>query len=111
MTQLGRDGSWHCCVIRCLLFTVSYVVAIDTWVYKLGYTHNICHAGCADKSISIWSTRTGQKVHVLTGHAGTPTTIQWHPRRMLVASACNALAFWTPDPKKLAPPSYIYPMQ
>ena len=68
------------------------------------------YAGCADKSVSIWSTRTGQKVHMLTGHAGVPTTVQWHPRRMLVASACNALAFWTPDPKKLAPPSYTYPI-
>lgn len=87
-----------------LTYLAATEVAVHTWLKCM------CHAGCADKSISIWSTRTGQKVHMLTGHAGVPTTVQWHPRRMLVASACNALAFWTPDPKKLAPPSYTYPI-
>ena len=57
--------------------------------------------GCADKSISIWSTHSGQLVHALTGHAGIPTTVQWHPRRMLLASACSALALWQPDPTYL----------
>lgn len=72
---------------------------------------NYILSGCADKTVSIWSTRTGQLVHTLTGHAGVPTTIQWHPRRMLVATACNALAFWTPDPDRLTMPNYTFPIQ
>jgi len=30
---------------------------------------------------------------------------------MLLATACNALAFWVPDPKTVAPPKYAFPMQ
>lgn len=81
---------------------LGFCIAVET---------GVCPAGCADSSLCVWSTATGSIVHVLKGHAGIPTSIQWHPRRMLVASACNALALWTPDPKSLAQSSYNFALQ
>lgn len=122
--QFSADGKLMLCVVEGHVYQLdayngdlqqSYSTGVPQGALGLGAVFspdsNYILSGCADKSISIWSTKTGQKVHMLTGHAGVPTTLQWHPRRMLVASACNALAFWTPDPKKLAAPSYTYPIQ
>lgn len=36
------------------------------------------------------------------GHAGVPAKVKWAPRRMLVASASEVLAFWIPDLNRIA---------
>ena len=75
---------------------------------KLGLFTIRVFAGCADGSVCVWSTVNGNIVHALRGHAGVATSIQWHPRRMLIASACSALALWTPDPRSVPQPSYNF---
>ncbi|KAK9813206.1 hypothetical protein WJX72_010567 [[Myrmecia] bisecta] len=60
-------------------------------------------SGCEDRCIRAWSTLTGQEVAAWKGHAGVPTSIKWAPRRMLVASACSALALWVPNTSAFMP--------
>ena len=49
-----------------------------------------------------------QEVASWPGHAGTPACLQWAPRRLLVASACNALALWIPAVDFLQPAAPVY---
>uniref|UniRef100_A0A7S0WIF9 Anaphase-promoting complex subunit 4 WD40 domain-containing protein n=1 Tax=Chlamydomonas leiostraca TaxID=1034604 RepID=A0A7S0WIF9_9CHLO len=53
-------------------------------------------SGCDDRTIRVWSIATGAEVAVWPGHAGTPTCLKFAPRRLLVASACQALVLWIP---------------
>lgn len=54
-------------------------------------------SGCTDRSISVWSVATGDVVARWEGHAGIPACLKWSPRKLLVASACQALSLWIPD--------------
>eukprot|EP01026_Neomeris_dumetosa_P075009 TRINITY_DN7866_c0_g1_i1.p1 TRINITY_DN7866_c0_g1~~TRINITY_DN7866_c0_g1_i1.p1 ORF type:complete len:328 (-),score=31.45 TRINITY_DN7866_c0_g1_i1:812-1795(-) len=54
-------------------------------------------SGMVDKAIRVWNLKSGKVVSDLRGHAGFPSCVQWAPQRMLVASACHALALWIPD--------------
>lgn len=54
-------------------------------------------SGCEDRAVRVWNTTTGQEVAALTGHAGVPSVLKWAPRRLLLASACNALVMWVPN--------------
>eukprot|EP01025_Chloroclados_australasicus_P027807 TRINITY_DN2750_c3_g1_i6.p1 TRINITY_DN2750_c3_g1~~TRINITY_DN2750_c3_g1_i6.p1 ORF type:complete len:270 (-),score=20.22 TRINITY_DN2750_c3_g1_i6:237-983(-) len=58
-------------------------------------------SGRMDKTIRVWNIDTGNVVADLRGHAGQPACVQWAPQRMLLASACHALALWIPDLKML----------
>ncbi|KAL6770014.1 hypothetical protein ACKKBG_A33260 [Auxenochlorella protothecoides x Auxenochlorella symbiontica] len=53
-------------------------------------------SGCADRAVRAWSVADGSVVSEWKGHAGVPTCLKWSPRKMLVASACQALALWIP---------------
>lgn len=57
--------------------------------------------GSQDGAIHVWSTESGEEVAQWKGHADTPGVVRWAPRRMMVTSACSALAFWLPDLDKL----------
>ncbi|GAB4813270.1 hypothetical protein N2152v2_000316 [Parachlorella kessleri] len=58
---------------------------------------NYLVSGCGDRAIRVWSVASGQEVAAWSGHAGVPACLKWSPRKMLVASACQALALWVPD--------------
>lgn len=58
-------------------------------------------SGCEDRSIKVWNVQSGKEVASWKGHAGVPTCLKWSPRKMLVASACEALALWIPDLKSV----------
>jgi COMPASS component SWD2 len=53
-------------------------------------------AGCNDRHIRVWDAREGKEVAKWPQHADIPTCIKFSPRKLLVASACQALAFWIP---------------
>ena len=62
-------------------------------------------AGCADHAIRVWtSTKDQNSLRARevarwkegVGHAGVPRCVKWAPRRMLVASACQAVVLWLP---------------
>ena len=54
-------------------------------------------AGCEDRAIRVWSIATGAEVAAWHGHAGAPLCLKWAQRRVLAASACQALVLWIPD--------------
>lgn len=54
-------------------------------------------SGCEDRLVRTWSTETGAEVAVMSGHAGVPAVVGWAPRRLLLASACDALCMWVPN--------------
>jgi COMPASS component SWD2 len=41
------------------------------------------------------------QVAELRGHAGVPAVVKWSPRRVMLASGCSALAFWTPNADRM----------
>ena len=53
--------------------------------------------GCEDRKIRVWSVAEKVEVDAWAVHAGVPRSLKWAPRRMLVASACNALSLWVPS--------------
>jgi len=67
-------------------------------------------AGSEDGSIYVWRTpdipegdkkppqpNTSPCIQArLTGHGAPVTCVQWNPKKMMLASACNSLAFWVP---------------
>lgn len=55
-------------------------------------------SGCNDRHIRAWSVETGNVVATWKEHADIPTCLKFSPKKMLVASACRALALWIPDP-------------
>lgn len=55
-----------------------------------------CFTGCEDRAVRVWNTSEGREVAALAGHAGVPSALKWAPRRLLLASACNALVMWVP---------------
>lgn len=54
-------------------------------------------AGCDDSNIRVWHIESGVTVATWTGHAGVPGCLKTAPRRLMVASACNALCMWVPN--------------
>jgi len=55
-------------------------------------------SGCEDRCIRVWSCRTGAEVaRWREPHPGMPLCLKWAPRRLLVASSCNATALWIPN--------------
>mmetsp|Transcript_12984 Transcript_12984/g.39285 ORF Transcript_12984/g.39285 Transcript_12984/m.39285 type:complete len:364 (-) Transcript_12984:451-1542(-) len=63
-------------------------------------------SGCEDRVVRHWDTTTGLEVAEMTGHAGVPAVVAWAPRRLLLATACDALSMWVPNiqPQAPAPP-------
>ncbi|GAQ87438.1 Transducin/WD40 repeat-like superfamily protein [Klebsormidium nitens] len=59
-------------------------------------------SGSGDGTIRVWSVESGTEVACWVGHAGVPAKVKWAPRRMLVASASEVLAFWIPDLNRIA---------
>jgi WD40 repeat protein len=53
-------------------------------------------SGCWDRYIRAWSVETGNVVGQWQQHADIPTCLKFSPRKMMVASACQALCFWIP---------------
>jgi len=64
---------------------------------KFEHHTSLVDPGCDDRAVRVWSTATGQEVAALQGHAGVPSVLKWAPRRLLLASACNALTMWVPN--------------
>lgn len=62
---------------------------------------NYIVSGCWDRNIRVWNVAGGPEVAVWSGHAGIPTCLRWSPHKMMMASACQALAFWIPDMQAL----------
>mmetsp|Transcript_26980 Transcript_26980/g.58990 ORF Transcript_26980/g.58990 Transcript_26980/m.58990 type:complete len:322 (-) Transcript_26980:297-1262(-) len=54
-------------------------------------------SGCEDRSIRVWNIASGAEVATWAGQAGAPMCMKWAPRRLLVASACQALVLWVPN--------------
>jgi COMPASS component SWD2 len=55
-------------------------------------------SGCGDRSIRAWSATTGREVvRYEQKHPDVPACLKWSPRKMLFASACQALMFHIPD--------------
>ncbi|KAJ9533442.1 hypothetical protein QJQ45_026480 [Haematococcus lacustris] len=52
--------------------------------------------GCEDRTVRVWSLATREVVSIWRGHAGVPACLKFAPRRLLVASACQALVLWVP---------------
>ena len=46
--------------------------------------------------IHVWNIHSNQEVAVWGGHAAAPGCLKFAPRRLLVASACQALVLWIP---------------
>eukprot|EP00731_Ephydatia_muelleri_P034088 Em0047g7a len=54
-------------------------------------------SGSQDGTIHAWSAEKGHQVIVLDGgHPGPTQCVQFNPRLMMLASACNSMAFWLP---------------
>ncbi|XP_040567699.1 WD repeat-containing protein 82 [Lepeophtheirus salmonis] len=55
-------------------------------------------SGSTDGRVHIWNAETGTKVCVLNGdHDGPVSCVQFNPKYMMMASACNNMAFWLPS--------------
>jgi len=57
-------------------------------------------SGCNDRHIRVWDSKMGREVTKWPQHADIPTCIKFSPRKLLVASACQALALWIPSSEK-----------
>mmetsp|Transcript_4465 Transcript_4465/g.8838 ORF Transcript_4465/g.8838 Transcript_4465/m.8838 type:complete len:318 (-) Transcript_4465:926-1879(-) len=53
-------------------------------------------SGCSDRHIRVWDAEKGREIAKWPQHADVPTCIKFSPRKLLVASACQALALWIP---------------
>lgn len=59
-------------------------------------------SGSTDGRIHVWNALTGQRVSVLTGeHVGPVHCVQFNPKYMMLASACNNMSFWVPQLNEL----------
>lgn len=54
-------------------------------------------SGCGDRHIRAWSVKDGKEIAKWKQHPDIPTCLKFSPRKMLVASACKAVALWLPD--------------
>lgn len=77
---------------------------------------NYIISGCEDRCIRVWSVRSGIEVACWAPHAGPPRCLKWAPRRLMVASACTAVALWVPSVTTLqhlyqTPGSTLAPVQ
>lgn len=59
-------------------------------------------AGSEDGSIYAWNTppleNNSPVIQAkLSGHGAPVTCVQWNPKKLMLASACNSLAFWVPQ--------------
>lgn len=55
-------------------------------------------SGSTDGKLHCWSTETGAKVVILNGeHQGPVQCVQFNPKYMMLASACNNMLFWLPQ--------------
>jgi COMPASS component SWD2 len=55
-------------------------------------------SGSTDGRIHVWSAFTGYRVATLQAdHAGPVQCVQFNPKYMMLASACNNMAFWVPS--------------
>eukprot|EP00002_Diphylleia_rotans_P001281 TRINITY_DN10715_c0_g1_i1.p1 TRINITY_DN10715_c0_g1~~TRINITY_DN10715_c0_g1_i1.p1 ORF type:complete len:314 (+),score=56.91 TRINITY_DN10715_c0_g1_i1:55-996(+) len=53
-------------------------------------------SGSQSGSLHVWSVRSGEKVAEWTGHQAPSQCVRWNPRKWMVASGCQHLAFWLP---------------
>lgn len=53
-------------------------------------------SGCSDRHIRVWDAEKGREIAKWPQHADVQTCIKFSPRKLLVASACQALALWIP---------------
>merc|ERR1711994_849965 len=54
-------------------------------------------SGSSDGRIHIWNSENGQKVCVLNGDHRSPVQcVQFNPKYMMMASACQVMSFWLP---------------
>jgi COMPASS component SWD2 len=55
-------------------------------------------SGSTDGRVHIWNAENGTKVCVLNGdHKAAVKCVQFNPKYMMMASACNDMAFWLPS--------------
>jgi COMPASS component SWD2 len=54
-------------------------------------------SGSTDGRVHVWNAATGTRTSVLqTDHTGPVQCVQFNPKYMMLASACNHMAFWIP---------------
>ncbi|KAK4535092.1 hypothetical protein CDCA_CDCA03G1117 [Cyanidium caldarium] len=58
-------------------------------------------SGSEDATVHIWERATGQPVHVLSGHSTHLRAVAFNPQYAMLASACQNVVFWQPDPAAL----------
>eukprot|EP01080_Neovahlkampfia_damariscottae_P003269 gene3269-5712_t len=63
--------------------------------------------GSEDGKIHIWEIFTGNKITVLSGHAGPVHCLKFNPKYLMMASSCQNLAFWIPSEDHIK----IYPIK
>ncbi len=63
----------------------------DTWVRSVAVSADgqWIMSGSGDKTVKVWSTKTGALRHTLKGHSAWVRAVATHPNRPLVASASN----------------------
>jgi len=55
-------------------------------------------SGSTDGRVYAWNATTGARVAVLQGeHVGPVQCVQFNPKYMVLASACNNMSFWVPQ--------------
>ena len=79
----------HTTGCTCIL-TLYYIHTTGcTCILTLYYIHT---TGSQDGTVHVWSSETGQKVTVLDGgHPGPTYNLQFNPKFMMTASACNSV--------------------
>lgn len=57
-------------------------------------------SGSTDGRIHVWNALNGSRVTILNtpDHTGPVQCVRFNPRFMMLASACNNMAFWVPNP-------------
>jgi WD40 repeat protein len=53
--------------------------------------------GSEDGKIVIWNLETGEEVTRLEGHLKPSLHVKFHPKNLLLVSACKSLMFWLPQ--------------
>ena len=81
------------------------ILEITDFLNESGLSLEACYSpdeeyimiGSEDGKIHIWELSTGNKVTILSGHAGPVHCLKFNPKYLMIASSCQNLAFWIPS--------------
>lgn len=77
-----------------LFHCIVYSVVLDD-------TRNQCYSGSMDGTVRIWSLKTGQLLHTLTGHTSLVGLLCLSPTTLVSAAADSTLRIWDPNTGQL----------